>query len=957
MATKTSLPASDAIIVQQPSPVALGWLLAGLPFAFFVFVAAQMPAILNGQTLTASIEWLPTLGVRFGFYLDGLSALFALLVSGIGAGILVYTGYYFQPHRETRFFLYLLLFMISMLGLVLASDIITLFVFWEGTSITSFLLVAYKSNYEAARRGAFKALFITGGGGIALLAGLIIAASVAGTSDLGQILSSGDVLRASPLYPVMLGLIAIGAFTKSAQFPAHFWLPSAMSAPTPASAFLHSATMVKAGLYLMARLYPALGGTEMWFWLLTVVGAITMLTGAIIGLRQNDLKGLLAYATVSQLGILMMLLGQREGAAFKAFMVGLLAHAFYKASLFLLVGILDHATGTRDLRRFAHLRLAKAMPRTLLIASLAALSMAGLPPLFGFLAKETLLAALLADGLPVVIANVLLAASVLTGALFLVQGGIFVVDTFFGRAPVQAHSPSDHHAHDPAWGMLLTPLVLIVLSFVFSLEQVLPILPIDTVVAAAAAAAFGSKVKVNLDLYHGINTPLILSGIAIALGATVFVLRGRLINRQALATAPHRFSVEPVYSGVLTGLDRLAGLAVRLQSGSLRRYLSIMLLLMVGLAVFVGRMPMGDLTRLSFGSFSVLRAASLLLSVGAAAASVVLKRDLQAIVALGASGIAMALLIALEPSPDVALVQIVVDILTTLLLVFALVKMGGQQKVEGSEQRTETSGVLGLQPTLHSSHRIGNIAVSIAAGLVMTMLCLYAFTSRPRPSVVTPYYEENSKALTGAADIVGAIVVDFRGFDTMIEITVFSMAGLAVMTLLRFARKKHIEDDESTQSLDNLEDGSTAVPAALTASSPFLRMLAEVMMPLALLIGFVHMTYGHDQPGDGFTAGVIISMAIGFTHLVFGPSEARRRMPWLKPAFCIGAGILVVMLGSIAPALMGSTFFAPFNFGQALNLPLPYGFDFSTSWLFEIAICLAVSGSASFMVNTFVDEG
>ena len=250
MATKTSLPASDAIIVQQPSPVALGWLLAGLPFAFFVFVAAQMPAILNGQTLTASIEWLPTLGVRFGFYLDGLSALFALLVSGIGAGILVYTGYYFQPHRETRFFLYLLLFMISMLGLVLASDIITLFVFWEGTSITSFLLVAYKSNYEEARRGAFKALFITGGGGIALLAGLIIAASVAGTSDLGQILSSGDVLRASPLYPVMLGLIAIGAFTKSAQFPAHFWLPSAMSAPTPASAFLHSATMVKAGLYL-----------------------------------------------------------------------------------------------------------------------------------------------------------------------------------------------------------------------------------------------------------------------------------------------------------------------------------------------------------------------------------------------------------------------------------------------------------------------------------------------------------------------------------------------------------------------------------------------------------------------------------------------------------------------------------------------------------------------------------
>ena len=240
---------------------------------------------------------------------------------------------------------------------------------------------------------------------------------------------------------------------------------------------------------------------------------------------------------------------------------------------------------------------------------------------------------------------------------------------------------------------------------------------------------------------------------------------------------------------------------------------------------------------------------------------------------------------------------------------------------------------------------------------MVTVLCFFTLTTRPRESIVTPYYEQNSKPLTGAADIVGAIVVDFRGFDTMIEISVFSMAGLAVMTLLRFARKKHDDDDQSTAAIDNLDDLLTAAPVALVTPSPFLRMLAEVILPLALLIGFVHMTWGHDQPGDGFTAGVIISLAIGFIHLIFGPTEAKRRLPWLKPANCIGSGILVVMLGSIVPVLLGGTFFAPFNFGQALNLPLPDGFDVSTSWLFEIAICLAVIGSASFMVNTFVDEG
>ncbi|NJM42234.1 MAG: DUF4040 domain-containing protein [Anaerolineae bacterium] len=583
-------------------------------------------------------------------------------------------------------------FTLAMLGLVLAGDIITLFVFWEGTSITSFLLVGYKYKLESARRGAFKALFVTGGGGIALMAGLLFAANIAGSSDLAQILTSGEALRASPLYPVMLGLIALGAFTKSAQFPAHFWLPNAMSAPTPASAFLHSATMVKAGIYLMARLYPALGGTESWFWLLSGAGLLTMFTGAVIGLRQNDLKGLLAYSTISQLGALMMLIGQSTSEAFKALIVGILAHALYKATLFLIAGIVDHGTGTRDLRDFAKMSLHKAMPIATAIGCLAALSMAGLPPLFGFLAKETLLAAATTPDLPFLASVVFPVIAVIVGALMLVQAGIFVIDTFFGQDGLKA-SPTalgivagkvprtsevrGTLSHEAPLGMLLAPAILAVLSLVFALVPSITSptdSPLAQFAAMAAADAYGDKVKVNLALFTGFNTALALSGVAIAIGSVIFAVRNRWLNREAYEIEP-KFNVRHIYTATLGGLDRMAFIATRLQGGSLRSYLAIMLVATGVLVAVFGRLPIGNLTRFSFDQLSLLRAFSLLLVVAASAASVIMKRDLLAILALGASGLAMALLIALEPSPDVALVQIVVDILTTLLLLFALLKL------------------------------------------------------------------------------------------------------------------------------------------------------------------------------------------------------------------------------------------------------------------------------------------
>jgi NADH:ubiquinone oxidoreductase subunit 5 (subunit L)/multisubunit Na+/H+ antiporter MnhA subunit/multisubunit Na+/H+ antiporter MnhB subunit len=978
-----------------PSQV-MGWLLALAPAAAFILLLQQVPALIAGEKFTNSFVWLPTLGIQVSFWLDGLSALFALLVSGIGTLILIYAGYYFahgdaHENTDSRFFFYILLFMASMLGLVLAGDVITLFLFWEGTSVTSFLLVAYKTKDEAARKGAFKALFITGGGGIALLAGLLFVSAVAGSTDFATILTSGDVLRGSVWYPVMFGLVALGAFTKSAQVPAHIWLPNAMSAPTPASAFLHSATMVKAGIYLMARMFPALGGTDLWFWTLVGFGAVTMLVGAIIGMKQTDLKAVLAYSTISQLGVLMFLIGQSDAAAFKALVIGVIAHAFYKGGLFLIAGIVDHSTGTRDLRRLGSIW--KMMPFSFVIAAIVGMSAAGLPPLLGFLSKETLLADVLDHPEPGLWAVILPAAIVIMGAFMLAEAAVLVLDTFvtkpgagFPKAyidmpltgegkddpedveeidthkPAHAYHDETLHAHEAPMGMLIGPAVLAVLSIVFT---VAPFAGTSDFLAKAAGAAYGAPVKVSLALFHGINLPLILSIIAITLGIVLFIARSAV--RGALFRLDERLSINRVYDAALAGIDKLAFWATRTQAGRVRHYLMVMIIAILALLALFGGVPQVLAAALSPANLAKeietiaslqngLRVVSLMLAVAASFVSVIIKRDLFAILALGASGLAMALLIALEPSPDVALVQVIVDILSTVVLVLALTRLPRAQR-ERAEQFNHARRVTNVPR---------DVLLSAGMGAVVAVICLYAFISRPRESIVTPFYEENSKPLTGAADIVGAIVVDFRGFDTMIEITVFSMAGAGVYTLLRHTMKKretaqleakNQADGIAEEAIETNDPAHGTLPEWIKGigslrTSSFVHMLAYIALPLALVVACVHMIYGHDQPGDGFTAGVIISLAVGLWYVVFGYDDAKQRLGALKPSLLIGAGIMTVMLGSIAPVFLGGTFFSPFDFGAAMGLPLPAGFYLSTSFLFEIAICLSVLGSATFILDT-----
>ena len=918
---------------QIPATAVRGWVLAFFPASSFALVLWRTMALADTAEIF-SISWISSLNFNAVLYFDALSALFALLITGIGTLITIYAGYYFANDEEAaRFLAYLFLFMGMMLGLVLAGDVLTLFVFWEGTSITSFLLVAYKYKHEVARRGAFKALFITGGGGIALLVGLLFVSYVVGGSDFATILASSEIIHDSELYLVMLGLIAFGAFTKSAQTPAHVWLPDAMSAPTPASAFLHSATMVKAGIYLLARLNPALGNTEAWFWLLTLFGLLTMLTGAYLGTKQNDLKALLAYSTISQLGILMMLIGQDTDVAFKALVIGVVAHAFYKSALFMLAGIVDQQAGTRELSRLGGLR--KAMPLTGGLVMMAALSLAGLPPLFGFLAKETLLATAVHPSLPIVISQVLVGAIVFAAAFKLVQAGLLAVDVFTGQPRDTRLQPQEAPK-----GMLLAPFLPALLSLALGLLPEPK--PIAEFFGAAATASYGDQVKVSFALWTGLNIPFALSLLAIALGLLLFWQRRRLIAWQHRLP---RWSFNQLYTGLLMVIDKVAWGVTRLQSGKLRFYLSAILVSTLGLVALLSggewtalTAKVNDFNRLRL-EFDVIRLLALLATVGAAMATVVIKRDFFAVLALGAAGLGIAIYMAVEPAPDVALVQIVVDILATVILVLAIGRLPYHQRKAAQK--------------LNEGVEWHTLLIAMAGGLLVTFISFSALTTRPRTSLVTPFYSENAKPLTGASDIVGAIIVDFRALDTLIEIAVFSLAGLGVYTLLRYAAQKH---NDHGQAIDR-RTGPT-LPSFITQgvggehTSLYIRSVANLLLPIAFMIGAVHVLYGHEQPGDGFTAGVIISLSIGLKYVVFGFRETRRHLWWLRPRVIIVGGILIVTLNGIIAAVLQGSFLAPVDYGALAGLSLPAGIKFSSGFLFEVCIALAVLGSVSLMLDT-----
>lgn len=727
------------------------WLFAALPLGVLATAMPHVPGLVEGHAHRTSLPWIPSLGVALAIRLDGLSFTFVALICGMGALIFVYAGKYLESHpRLGRFYAYLLLFTGSMLGLVLADDVLFLFVCWELTSISSFLLIAWDHERLEARKAALTALLVTGGGGLAMLAGFVLLVITTGQTLISRF--SGDVVRQSPHYVPILLLVLAGAFTKSAQVPFSFWLPRAMEAPTPVSAYLHSATMVKAGVYLLARLHPTLGATREWNLVVTSVGAATMITGAVLAVMQKDLKRILAQSTVCVLGLLTMLLGIGTRTAIAAAVVYLIAHSLYKGALFMTAGTLDHETGTRDVTRLRGLAL--RMPITATAAVVAAISSAGAPPLLGFLSKELFYEAVLASPW---MKWPLVAAAVVSSALLVVVSLMVAYRPFFGGGPVAPVLP--HEAPRALW---LGPAVLAVASLVFGL---LPQL-LDNLPSAAATVILGRSAPIDLHLWPGFTPVLGLSVATLVVGAGLFRI---LSAHQAYlhGVVPRLEAVGParVYDAAFAGLLRFAAWQTRrLQTGHLRHYLLVTVLTTV---VLVG-IPLLHSLPFAIPSIGVALPEFVLAVIILAAATMTTRMlsRLAVVAALGAIGISVMLIYVIFSALDLALTQIMVEALTVVIFVLVLHHL--PRFVDRSKARVY----------------IPDAIVSVIFGATVTLLILMSSTLYPEP-ILSEYFVAKGYPEAHGRNIVNVILVDFRAMDTLGETTVLCVAGIGVYALLR----------------------------------------------------------------------------------------------------------------------------------------------------------------------------
>lgn len=737
-----------------------GWLLALLPAGLTIYFATLLPQA-AARPKTFSSPWVPELGLSFSFRADGLSLLFALLISGVGTLVVIYAGSYLKGHPNLgRFYAWLFVFMAAMLGVALADNVLLLFVFWELTSLSSYLLIGFEHSRDNARAAALQAFLVTGAGGLAMLAGLLLLGQMSGTLELSALSQHGDTLRSSAFYVPALLLIALGAFTKSAQFPFHFWLPNAMEAPTPVSAYLHSATMVKAGIYLLARLSLPLGGTEIWLYGVGGVGLVTMLAGGFLALFQTDLKRLLAYSTVSALGMLTLLIGLGSPYALEAAVILLLAHALYKGTLFLVAGIIDHETGTRDVRQLGG--LFPAMRLTALVGGIAALSMAGFPPLFGFISKELTYEASLEFG------SWLTAAVVLAGLSFVFVAAVVGFGPFWGR---KIQTPKPPHA--VPLSMWLGPLVLAALSLIIG---IFPHLAGGLLLTQAASATIGAKTNVKLALWHGVNPAFLLSVVTLIAGIGLYVLRTPL--RSGLSRLNWPWGLDFAYNRMLDGLNIVARGQIRVvQSGYLRFYLLTILLAGVGLVGFTFA-TRGDLHwPMSRVSIYLHEAGLGVLILVAALVATLSPSRLGAVAALGVAGYGVALIYLLFGAPDLAMTQFLTESLTVILFVLAFYHLPHFTQLSPPRSR------------------LRDLVVALMAGGVMTVLALTVL-GVPLYPTISGYFVENAVPAAHGRNIVNVLLVDFRGIDTLGEITVLAIAAIGVYALLKLQIEKRNTGDE-----------------------------------------------------------------------------------------------------------------------------------------------------------------
>jgi NADH:ubiquinone oxidoreductase subunit 5 (subunit L)/multisubunit Na+/H+ antiporter MnhA subunit len=912
----------------------------------FAGLCSTLPRLQEQGVITQTLNWIPSLGISLSFYLDGLSLLFGLIITGIGALIFFYAGYYFDDSQEfTRFIIWLSAFAGAMLALVLSGNVLMMFIAWELTSITSFILIGFKGASDAeAREGAFKALFVTGAGALALIIGLVMLSAAAGQilhpqEDIYFVGDFASLLQTQRLYQhewftLFAFLILLGGFTKSAQFPFHFWLPGAMSAPTPASAYLHSATMVKAGIYLFARLSPVLYKNEFWTSSLLTIGLLTMLVGAYFAVKQNDLKGLLAYSTVSKLGAIVALIGLPHQSGLKAAFVAIVAHAFYKSALFLVAGTIDHATGTRAIDRLGGLR--SKMPVMFWVTVASALSMAGLPFLLGFVAKETLLDAMLQFEGPQPQFVMIMVVVVISTAFTAMAAYMLIYDVFLKRR-------KDHlHFHQPASWIRLAPALLALgsLTLGFLLEPfIIPILEL------AVPKAF------KLHLFAGFNEAFFLSLAILVAGLLLFILRKPLIR-----TITFPFSGDEVYREFIAYLEWAGTTILHTQSGYVRYYLVIILSAVAAVLIFSGRLY--DViagqqiipSDLSVTITDLAKAFMLVLAVAAALLTVHVREHVKAAIAYGVIGYAIGVIFLIDHAPDVALVQLLVETMATVLMIIMLgrIRAGTRLKVINS-----------LWVGRHGHHfgLLRDLGISIVIGLTVFVFSLISLQNRPQRQSIAEWHLTNTKTVN-TNDVVGAIVADFRGTDTLLEIAVFTTAALGVLTLLARGRRRGGALTPSKAQVSALPefdlDVVEEIQDATSLSTPFTRSVSFIVLPIAILIGMAQVLYGGNGPGDGFTAGVTIGLAVSLWYVVLGYNEAKNLLPWFRPALIVRLGLIIAIVNALFPILIGQGFMGHVAYDQALgiyDIVGSFGLHITSSLIFEIAIAITVMGGLGIIIE------
>ncbi|MBN6151824.1 monovalent cation/H+ antiporter subunit A [Xanthomonas sp. AmX2] len=894
------LMAAAVMALRHCSRATLAWTAAAAPLLGLAVLAWLTPAVLAGHVVRGDHAWLPQIGLLFSLRLDGLAWMFAGLVLAIGALVVMYAHYYLGARDDAaRFYGCLLLFMGAMLGMVIAGNLLLLMVFWELTSISSFLLIGYWSHRKDARDGARMALVITGGGGLALLGGVLLIGRIAGSYQLDAVLAAGDAIRASALYPWALGLVLAGIFTKSAQFPFHFWLPHAMAAPTPVSAYLHSATMVKAGVFLLARLHPALAGTDLFFYTVSGIGALTLLTGAWLAIFQHDLKGLLAYSTISHLGLITMLFGLSTPMAVVAGVFHILNHAVFKASLFMAAGIIDHETGTRDMRRLGNLR--RAMPFTSALAIIASLAMAGIPLLNGFLSKEMFFAEALGANGPRAMRAFTATAALLAGVFAVAYSLRFVYETFFGRGP-RALEAMPHEP--PRWMKIPVEILVLVCVAV----GVVPALTVAPVLHAGAGAILGQAMPdYSLAVWHGWNAPLAMSLAGVAGGGVLYFGLRRLT---ALYTEVSRSFGRQVFHWHVEALFGVAGRFTRLlANGSLQRSLRWLVLaaIVVAAAPFVFTAPMWRHWPAP-QPMPLLGWALWLLIVGCALATLFLYRQrLLAVLIIGGTGLGVSLVFVFLSAPDLALTQLLVEMVTLVLMLLAMNYLPKDSPVERRRWRTRVDA-----------------AIATAAGAGMALLA-YSVMTRPASTMAGELLQRALPEAYGR-NVVNVILVDFRGFDTFGEITVFGIAALVVHALLRRARMAP-------------EKVMPGPPIKLPVPAD----LAQLMFPLTLTVSIFLFLRGHNAPGGGFIAGLLLAVPLLIQYVIQGAAsvESRFGFDYIR---CIGVGLMIATASGAASMLFGTPFLTSGHLD--LQLPLLGQIALASALGFDIGVYLVVFGGA-----------